>query len=906
MANPFDRFDAAPAKPAKPKVPVRTRQQEIEAIARRRVEASKKLGDVPGFRAISDLTSAAQGAFARMTFGLPERLVAGVKTLTGLGEGESNQENLAIERAATDMQRERSPTGNILGTLLGAGMSGGAVTKGVQAGGKALTAAAPQIAQRTGKTIQAVTTLQKGQKFKNILRVAAGGAAGGGAQALGEGSDVKTGLAVGAAAPVVLGATAKGARGAYRLLTGNKPVDSILSRIITSSPDVIEANRVKIRAATGAEPTIYEALPLGDRQAFDEAVSRMPASTRENLMKAVQVRAKKMVQETASRTKQIIRPYGPEQRNSRIASDLGRSRGGAPTPDDIALAERASRSPVEMEEVRALEARNIMEPFDNREAYEGLPDLLPQHPVQRAGGVDMEIDDPDVASMIRSAAGVLRLADRPVTIRDITDIMSELSDDVVKGGIEGRTAQRAINHLEDILARDHPDVLPAITRMREAFAGRSRMLEGVGEGAKTRVREDVPVRNRTQARSVRNVYDTPEGMTGRALGQTAQLERDILTSPTQAFRTLSNVATDPTTQRAIAGNLGEDASGAITKLAETQAESARRLGNLAAEQTGEAASTDPVKLMQNLLMLSPATLPGTKIQGLARLTSMFTRLPEAQSNQIVEMLFSQNPTQISRAIGILSKAGAGGQRALDEIAASIATGQVAASGREAPGEEDSFMPEDVVTEEVNPFDEFDEEDIGEVDPLDGDAPQPDTPGNLPLGIRYQVQNPDGSISTVRTLSFGTDEGEVLIPTVINNKVVSDKEAIDHYYRTGEHFGIFKSPKEADIYADALHKYHAQLLEGDAPYGRQVIESIFPDAEITDDVRDPLSSLGQSNPGSYHVQSDGAVDLRPIPGMSFEQFVQSIQDAGYEVVEAIDETRNPSSHATGPHWHIVLA
>jgi hypothetical protein len=85
------------------------------------------------------------------------------------------------------------------------------------------------------------------------------------------------------------------------------------------------------------------------------------------------------------------------------------------------------------------------------------------------------------------------------------------------------------------------------------------------------------------------------------------------------------------------------------------------------------------------------------------------------------------------------------------------------------------------------------------------------PGNLPTGVTQQVQNPDGSVSTVRSMSFGTDQGEVLVPTVIDGKVVSDDEAIKHYYDTGQHLGIFASPDAATAYAQGLHNNHAQQL-----------------------------------------------------------------------------------------------
>ena len=86
------------------------------------------------------------------------------------------------------------------------------------------------------------------------------------------------------------------------------------------------------------------------------------------------------------------------------------------------------------------------------------------------------------------------------------------------------------------------------------------------------------------------------------------------------------------------------------------------------------------------------------------------------------------------------------------------------------------------------------------------------PATLPLGVRDAVKNPDGSISTVRTISIGTDEGEVLIPTVIGGRVVSDEEAIRHYERTGEHLGVFNSPEEATRYAKKLSGEHAAEIK----------------------------------------------------------------------------------------------
>lgn len=88
------------------------------------------------------------------------------------------------------------------------------------------------------------------------------------------------------------------------------------------------------------------------------------------------------------------------------------------------------------------------------------------------------------------------------------------------------------------------------------------------------------------------------------------------------------------------------------------------------------------------------------------------------------------------------------------------------------------------------------------------VPQPRVAGNLPLNVRSRVTNPDGTVSTVRTISIGTDAGEVLIPTVINGEVVSDEEAVAHYRETGENFGTFASEEEATAYAQSLSRQHA--------------------------------------------------------------------------------------------------
>lgn len=78
-------------------------------------------------------------------------------------------------------------------------------------------------------------------------------------------------------------------------------------------------------------------------------------------------------------------------------------------------------------------------------------------------------------------------------------------------------------------------------------------------------------------------------------------------------------------------------------------------------------------------------------------------------------------------------------------------------------------------------------------------------GNIDLSSRKVAINGDGTISTVLSRSFNFDGKEVLLPLVNDaGKVVSDKEAIAEYKRTGKHLGIFESPEAATRYAEKLH------------------------------------------------------------------------------------------------------
>jgi hypothetical protein len=779
-AYALSRFDSDPRMQALRKAaglaPLSTRQNDVRAVARKAMTSrtdNMNLSDlVAGRKPLTDVTAniiaqdarrstSGQGfgsGFSLGAFGLPQMLAAaGLRYLPSSWTG--NKTNLSysqLKKLAERVDQERfanHPAAGVAGMLTSSVL----ISRGAGlAGGAAAASRVPAIA-RTGNVLQNLATLKKGQKLANAAKLATIGGAAGGLQAAGTGEDIPTGIATGAiAAPGVAGGVkvAQVITRPFRDVLRLSSAGQILSRLTTATRDSLERKAAAYRAATGAEPTLFELLPLADRNKILKQAVVGKDNIVEQTSNAIRRRAQNLGPEMSAKARAVLQPNRDAIEHG-LRTDLANARGGALAPGDDDLIANAMESHTDMRKLRGEEAAAIMAPHDATPVVPNLEDLFPSVP--GPSGTAMATD-PEVSAVIRSAAGTLRA--RPagvgITAGDITDMISTLKGDLSKGGIEGRTADRAIKHLHDMLDTKAPDAGAAARRMSDAYAARSRMMEGMKEGAQTRLRNDVYPESRAAAQKVENAYDTPEGATGRTLGQGNRVISDLGGSPEEALRATVKQSRG-STGRQLAQNVGPVEADLLSTAAHAQDESAQALASASQKaQSGSGDGADAEMLVQAIAGLHPSSFITTKAGALRKLFDM-TYIPEGRARAIVDMIFSQDPKLMRRALKAIGNEPNGAKfvKYLSGIvgqSAANATGTLNEPGAvgDEPGEPSSDIPS--VEDDLNAAEQPAADEQTQA-PATGDSPYAPA-----LESVYQNENPEliDLIQRVKHQEHGVD------------------------------------------------------------------------------------------------------------------------------------------------------
>ncbi len=689
QAKGLRRFDSDPRmqaiRQAAGLAPLRTRKEEIRQVARDTVQESR--GRVP------DWAIALKGGVTRSLFGIPERIAAAGLKLTGQAGNLSYDEALEAVRARTDEELALSTGGNIAGQVLGSLAGGGVVGNAVKKGATRLAASGTPIVAKAGNILQSLTTLKKGQKAANVAKIAVAGAAGGGAQALGEGSDVGQGALYGAAAPVALVGGAKGLQGVLKISRQatrrfSPSITKAIQEVVKESPDALAARHAQISGQVGENVPLIAAL---NDQDFD-AVSKRLLKTSPDAVRVAKGHVGKYIRGFMDRMLQHVNNAGKigDAQNTSIG-ELAQLR--TDTADDIMRPianQQIDLTQLPLDDLERQMTRQIggriagLAPRIN----EALKDL---HPDDLAG---MGLDASDIANARKLMTDWGMGKPVTATVKEMDSLRRALNaaggSSQASNPANAMAFRNAAKTIADFVSKETGGVYG---QMVDTYAAHSRMMEGFETAAAGKRLTDIADDN------LRNNLRTAEGRVGMKAGELFRQREAVTGRPSQAISAAKDFAAQGRLTRpaslepgaaqpgTVTENLGDQAAAGLADASQGETQVLGRMldtEKLQALTKNEDGALSPEEIAYGAMLSGSMAL--TKARFASNILNKilgYNKFSPKVAENLADMLYSGDSALTQKAMNALRKVGYTDQAISKMMSNALAIG-IAGGGEGAP------------------------------------------------------------------------------------------------------------------------------------------------------------------------------------------------------------------------------
>jgi len=771
QAKGLRRFDSDPRmqaiRQAAGLAPLRTRQEEISDIARRNLAEREAKRKAAGFAPTSDREASVGAGTARnFFFSAPEYIEAAARHYLpgGQSQGKNFNEELNIVRAENDLQMGRDTKGNVVGTVVGALGTGGPVGGLVKSGAARLSASGAPIVAKAGNILQNLVTLKKGQKAANIAKIAVAGAAGGGAQALGEGSDVGQGALYGAAAPLALVGGAKGLQGVLKISRQatrrfSPSITKAIQEVVKESPDALAARHAQISGQVGENVPLVAAL---NDQDFD-AVSKRLLKTSPDAVRVAKGHVGKYIRGFMDRMLQHVNNAGKlgDAQNTSIG-ELAQLR--TDTADDIMRPianQQIDLTQLPLDDLERQMTRQIggriagLAPKIN----EALKDL---HPDDLAG---MGLDASDIANARKLMTDWGMGKPVTATVKEMDSLRRALNaaggSSQASNPANAMAFRNAAKAIADHVSKETGGVYG---QMVDTYAAHSRMMEGFETAAAGKRLTDIADDN------LRNNLRTAEGRVGMKAGELFRQREAVTGRPSQAISAAKDFAAQGRLTRpaslepgaaqpgTVTENLGDQAAAGLADASQGETQVLGRMldtEKLQALTKNEDGALSPEEIAYGAMLSGSMAMTKARfaINVIGKAIDGSKKFSPKVAENLADMLYSGDSALTQKAMNALRKVGYTDQAISKMMSNALAIG-IAGGGEGAPNKPGEQVP-DPLPEDLGGDQENQTEDM---------APQEesDSPYSAQLQDIYDNESPEllDLVDRVEQQESGGDQSAV--------------------------------------------------------------------------------------------------------------------------------------------------